>query len=137
MIYTKALKNTTQIKYIKYQSFWWCDPWYSYSNKTLNPIVTELFSRGRKLSISLVFFYQFYSVPKNIRLNSAHYFITQIPNKRELQYIPFNHSTDIGFQDFVNLYKKYTVKPFYFLIIDATLAWDNPLRFRKNLSERI
>ena len=52
------------------------------SNKKLNPIVTELFIRGRKLSISLVFIKQsYFAVPKNIRLNSAHYFIMKIPNK--------------------------------------------------------
>ena len=58
------------------------------SNKKLNPIVTELFIRGRKLNISLVFIAQcYFAVPKNIRLNSTHYFIFTIPNKRELQQI--------------------------------------------------
>ena len=61
------------------------------SNKRLNPIVTELFIRGRKLSICLVFIAQFYfALPKNIRLNSTHYFIMKIPNKRELQQFGFN-----------------------------------------------
>ena len=55
------------------------------SNKKLNPIVTELFIRGRKLNISLVFITQSYFVmPKKFRLNSTHYFIMKIPNKREL-----------------------------------------------------
>ena len=55
-------------------------------NKKLNPIVTELFIKGRKLSISFVFITQSsFAVPKNIRLNSAHYFVMKIPNKRELQ----------------------------------------------------
>ena len=63
------------------------------SNKNHNPIVTELFIRGRKLNISLVFITQFYfTVPQNIRLNSTHYFVMKIPNKRELQQIVFNHS---------------------------------------------
>ena len=61
----------------------------------------------------------------------------KIPNKQELQQIAFNHSSDIDFKDFMNLYKKCTAKPYSFLVIDATLASDNPLRFRKNLSERI
>ena len=61
------------------------------SNKRLNQIVTELFIRGRKLSICLVFIAQFYfALPKNIRLNSTHYFIMKIPNKRELQQLGFN-----------------------------------------------
>ena len=56
------------------------------SNKKLNPIVTELFIRGRKLNISLVFITQFYfTLPKNIRLSSTHYFIIEIRNKRKLQ----------------------------------------------------
>ena len=84
------------------------------SNKKLNPILTELFIRGRKLTfnISLVFITQsHFAVPKNIRLNSTHYFIMKIPNKRELQQIEFNHSSDIQFKDFMNLYKKCAAKP--------------------------
>ena len=55
----------------------------------------------------------------------------KIPKKRELQQIVFNHSSDIDFQDFMNFYKKCTPKPYSLLVIDATLASDNPLRFRK------
>ena len=76
-------------------------------------------------------------MPKNIRLNSTHYFITKIPNKRELQQITFNHSSDIDFQDFMNLYKKCFAKPYSFLVIDATVASDNPLCFRNNFLEGI
>ena len=60
-----------------------------------------------------------------------------IPNKRELQQIAFNHSSDIDFQDFMNLYKKYTAKPNSFLVIDTSLASDNSSCLRKNLLERI
>ena len=60
-----------------------------------------------------------------------------IPNKRELQQIVYNHSSDIVLKDFMNLYKKCSSKPYSFLIIDATLVSDNPVRFRKNLLERI
>ena len=78
---------------------------YMLSNKKFNPTVIELFIRGRKLNISLVFISQsYFAVPKNIRLNSTHYFIMKIPNKQELQQIAFNHSSDIDFQDFMNLY---------------------------------
>ena len=108
------------------------------SNKKLNLIVTELFIIGRKINIFLVFITQsYFALSKNIRLNYTHYFIMKIPNKRELQQIAFNHSSDIDFQDFMNLYKKCTAKPYSFLVIDATLASDNPSRFRKNLLERI
>ena len=52
------------------------------SNNTLNPIVTELLISGRKLNISLAFITQsYFAVPKNIRPNSTHCFITKIPNK--------------------------------------------------------
>ena len=68
------------------------------SNKKLNPILTELFIRGRKLSISLVFIAQsYFAVPKNIRPNSTHYFITKIPNKRKFWQVAFNHSSNIDF----------------------------------------
>ena len=59
----------------------------------LNPIVTELVIRARKLNISFVFITQSYStLPKNIRPNPTHYFIIKIRNERELQQIAFNHS---------------------------------------------
>ena len=105
------------------------------SNNKLNPIVTELFIRGRKLNISIVFITQsYYKVPKDVRLNSTHFFIMQIPNKRELQQIALNHSSDVDFKDFMKIYKKCTAKPYSFLANDTTLPSDDPLRFRKNLS---
>ena len=79
----------------------------------------------------------YFGVPKNIRLNSVHYFIIKIPNKQELQEIAFNHSSDIDFEGFMNLYKQCTANPYSFLVIDPTLASDNPSRFRKNLLEII
>ena len=70
-----------------------------------NPIVTALFIRGRKLNISIVFITQsYFKVPKDVRLNSTHFFIMKIPNKRELQQIALNHSPDIDFKDFLNIY---------------------------------
>ena len=83
------------------------------SIKKLGPIVTELFLRGRKLNILLVFISQsYFKVPKTIRLNATHYFIMKIPNKRELQQIASNHSSDIDFKDFIKLYKEYTKVPY-------------------------
>ena len=108
------------------------------SNKKLNPVVTELFIRDRKLKISVTFITKsYFCVPKDIRLNSTHYFIMKIPNKQDLQQTVFNHSSNIDFKEFMNLYKKCTAKPYSFLVADATLVSDNILRFRKNLSERI
>ena len=66
---------------------------YVINNKRLNPVVTELFIRGRKLKISIVFITQsYFKVPKDVRLNSTHFFILEIPNKRELQQTALNHS---------------------------------------------
>ena len=72
-------------------------------------------------------------MPKDVRLNSTHFFIMKIPNKRELQQITLNLSSDIGFKDFIKIFKKYTAEPYSFLVNDTTLPSDNPLRFRKNL----
>ena len=106
------------------------------TNKKLNSIVTELLIKGRKLNISLVFVTQsYFKVAKDVRLNSTHFFIMKVLNKRELQQIVLNHSLDIEFKDFIKIYKKFTAEPYSFLVNDATLASDNPLRFRKNLSE--
>ena len=76
------------------------------NNKKLNPIVTELFIRGRKINIFIVFITQSYlKMPKDVRLNSTHFFIMKIPNKRELQQIALNHSSDINFKDFMKFLK--------------------------------
>ena len=104
-------------------------------NKELNSIITELFIRGRKLSISLIFITQsYFKVPKDVRLNTSHFFIMKIPNKRELQQTAINHSSDINTQDFIEIYRKCTNKPHTFLVIDTTLPSNNWLRFRKNLN---
>ena len=104
------------------------------NNKKLDSIVTELFISGRKLNISIVFITQsYFKVPKDVRSNSTHFFIMKIPNKRELQQIALNHSSDIDFKDFMKIYKKYTKEPYSFLVNDTTIPSDDPLRFRKNL----
>ena len=107
------------------------------NNKKLNSVVTELFIRCRKLNISsLVFISQsYFKVPKDVRNNSTHFFIMKILNKRELQQIAINHSSDINTKDFIHIYKKCTDKPYSFLVIDTTLSVNNPLRFRKNLNK--
>ena len=59
------------------------------------------------MNISIVFITQsYFKVPKDVRLNSTHFVIMKIPNKRELQQIALNHSSDIDFKDFMNIYKK-------------------------------
>ena len=91
------------------------------NNKKLNPAVTELFIRGRKLNIYFVFIMQsYFKMPKEVRLNTTHFLIMKISNERELQQIAINHSSDIEFKDFIKIYKKYTAKPYSFLVNDIT-----------------
>ena len=75
-----------------------------FRNKKFNPLVTKLFIRGKKLTISLVFITQFYfAVPKNIRLNSTRYLIMKVSIKRKLQQIGFNYSPVINFEGCMNI----------------------------------
>ena len=86
-----------------------------------------MFIRGRKLNISLVFITQsYFKVPKDVRLNTSHFFIAKIPNKRELQQIAINHSSDISTKDFTNIYRECTAEPYLFFVNDTTLASNNP-----------
>ena len=99
------------------------------NNKNLNSVVTELFMRRRKLNISRVFITQSYlKVPKDVRQNTAHFFMAKIPNKTELQQIAVNHSSDINTKHFVNSYRECPVEPYSFFVNDTTLASGNPLR---------
>ena len=78
------------------------------ANKKLSAIVAELFLEGRKLNISLVFIsYSYFKVAKTTSLNATYYFIMNLPNKRELQQIASNHSSDIEVKEFMKLYKNY------------------------------
>ena len=93
-----------------------------------------MFLSGGKLDIFLVFISQsYFKVPTLTRVSATRYFITKIPNKRELQQIASSHSPDIVFKAFMKLYKDYTKEPFSLLRIVTTLPSDNPLRFWKNL----
>ena len=104
------------------------------TNKKFQAIIKELFIRCRKLNISLVFISQsYFSVPKDVRLNSRHYLIMKINKKRELQIIAINHSADINYNNFLKIYRECTKEPYSFLTIDTLLAASDLLRFRKNL----
>ena len=88
------------------------------NDKKLNPVVTESFIRGRKLNISIVFIIQsYFKVQKDVRLNSTHFFIMKIPNKRELQQIALNHSSDIDFKDFIKIHKNVLRNPIFFWLM--------------------
>ena len=84
-------------------------------NKKLNSIVTKLLVKGRKSNISLVFVTQsYFKISIDVRLNTSHFFIAKIPNKRELQQIEINHLSDINTKDFANIFRTYTNEPYSF-----------------------
>ena len=104
------------------------------TNRKFQAIIKELFIRCMKLNKSLVFITQsYFRVPKEVRLKSTHYLTMKIHNRRDLQQIAINHSADIDYKDFMNIYRKCTKEPYSFLTIDTKLPADNPMRFRKYL----
>ena len=95
-----------------------------------------MFIRCRKLNISLVFITQsYFSVPKEVRLNSTHNLIMKIHNRRKLHQIAINHLADIDYKDFLKIYRNCTKELFSFLTINTTLPANTPMRFRKNFSD--
>ena len=108
------------------------------SNKKFKAIIKELFSRCRKLNISLVFIIQSYvSVSKDVRLNSIHYLIMKISNRKELQSIEINHYADVDYNDVVRTWRECIKKPYSFFTTDTTLLASDSLRFRKNLFQSL
>ena len=97
-------------------------------------IMKELSIACRKLNPSIVLITQFYfSIPKDVRLNSTHYLIMKISNNRELQNIAINHSADIEYNDFMKIYRECIKEPYSFLTNDTTLPASDPIKFRKKL----
>ena len=74
----------------------------------------------------------YFPVLKDVRLNSTHYLIMKINNRKELKNIAINHSADIDYNAFVRISRECTRKPYSFLTIDTTLPASDSLRFRKN-----
>ena len=87
-----------------------------------------MFLRVRKFNISLVFISQsHFKVPKTIRLNTTHYFIMKIPNRRQIRQIASNYFSDIDFKDLMKLYKDYT-KFIFFMFTSIKLIKDYCLK---------
>ena len=121
MMFTKILMNTILIKKILI---------------VFDDMIVDMIHNkkiiGRKLNIFLFFIIQsYFKVPKDVRLNTSQLFIAKIPNKRELQQIAINHSSEINTKDFANIYRKYTDGPYSFLVIDTMLASNNPFKVYK------
>ena len=103
------------------------------TNKKFQAIIKELFIRCRKLHISLVFITQsYFSVPQEARLNSTHYLIMKINNRKDLQQIAIDHSADINYKDFLKIYRNCTNEPYSFLIIDVH---NSTMKFRMFFSD--
>ena len=106
------------------------------TNRGFQAIIKELITSCRKLNISHVFITQsYFSVPKDVRLNSTYCLIMKINNRKELQNIEISYSADIDYKDFMKIYKECTKEPFNCLTIDTTLPASDPLRLKKNLSD--
>ena len=104
------------------------------TNKKFQAIINELFIRYRKLNTSLVFITQsYFSVPKDARLNTTHYFTMKINSRIVLKNIVTDHSVDIDYQDFKKIYRECTKETQNILTIDTALPASHPLRFRKTL----
>ena len=83
-------------------------------------IVKELFIRCRKLNISIVFITQsYFRTPKDARLNSTHYILMKIGNKKELKSIAEENSGHLDFKDFLKIYNYCTNEPYSFMMVDT------------------
>ena len=102
------------------------------ANKKFQVIIKKLFIRCKKLNISVMFMTRsYFSVPKDVRLNSTHYLIMKINNKRELPITAISHSPDIDYKNFMKIYRACTKEPYSFLTIGTMLPLSDPLRFKK------
>ena len=102
----------------------------SNTNQKFKAKIKDLLFRRQKLNIYLVFIKQsYFSVPKKVRLNSTHYLIMKIHNKQELQITATNHSADIDYKDFMNIYRHCTDKRDKILIYNSQYSF---VKFRDN-----
>ena len=89
-------------------------------NKNFKQIIKELFYRARKINVSIVFITQsYFRALKDARLNSTHYIIMKINNKKELKGIAEEKSSDLDYKDFLNMYNYCTEEPYSSMTIDA------------------
>ena len=99
-------------------------------------IVKELFIRCRKLNISIVFITQsYFRTPKDARLNSTHYILMKIGNKKELKNIAEENSGHLNFKDFLKIYSYCTKEPHSFMMVDTRPT--ARATFKKNFDEPI
>ena len=103
-------------------------------NKNLKRIIKELFYRARKINVSIVFIMQScFRALKDARLNSTHYILMKIGNKKELKRIAEEKSGNLDYKDFLKMYNYCTREPYSFMTIDARPT--ATMVFRKNFTE--
>ena len=103
-------------------------------SKKFKAIVKELFIRCRKLNISIVFITQsYFRTPKDARLNSTHYILMKIGNKKELKNIAEENSSHLDFKDSLKIYNYCTKDPYSFMMVDARST--ARVTFKKNFAE--
>ena len=99
-------------------------------------IVKELFVRCRKLNISIVFISQsYFRTPKDATLNSTHYILMKMGNKKELKSIAEENSGHLDFKDFLKIYNYCTKDPYSFMMVDTRPT--ARVTFKKNFDEPI
>ena len=105
-------------------------------NKNFKRIIKELFYRARKINVSIVFITQsYFRALKNARLNSTHYILMKINNKKELKHIAEEKSGHLDYKDFLKVYSYCTREPYSFMMIDARPTTTIP--FKKNFDKPI
>ena len=105
-------------------------------NKIFKRIIKELFYRARKTNVSIVFITQsYFRALKDARLNSTHYILMKIGNKKELTRIAKEKSGHLDYKDFLKMYNYCTKEPYSFMMIDARPTSTIP--FKKNFDELI
>ena len=105
-------------------------------NEKFKAIVKELFIRCRKLNISVVFITQsYFRTPKDARLNSTHYILMKIGNKKELKSIAEENSGHLDFKEFLKIYNYCTREPYSFIMVDTRPT--ARVTFKKNFDEPI
>ena len=103
-------------------------------NKNFKRIIKELFYRARKINVSIVFIMQsYFRALKDARLNSTHYILMKIGNKKELNCIAEEKSGNLDYKDFLKMYNYCASEPYSFMTIDARPI--ATMVFRKNFTE--
>ena len=105
-------------------------------NKNFKRIIKELLYRARKINVSVVFITQsYFRALKDARLNSTHYIIMKINNKKELKRIAEEKSGHLEYKDFLKMYNYCTEEPYSFMTRDARPTATIP--FKKDFNDLI